>query len=112
MERVSSDDADATEAVDGVSLAALVGGERMTVQHFEIEPGARVPEHDHPHEQTGFLYEGELVFHGDDEATVVSAGDSYTIPGGEAHAVENRGEEVARGVDVFSPPRDDPAWRE
>jgi len=112
MERVRSDDVEAAEPVDDVHLTALAAGEETSMQLFEIEPGATVPEHDHPHEQTGFVYEGSLLFYCDGEETLVEAGDSFTIPGGQPHAVENTGDEVVRGVDVFSPPRTDPDWAE
>ena len=111
MERVPLSNTDAVEAVDGVHLAQLAGGEAMSIQHFEIESGARVHEHDHPHEQTGFIYEGELTFLTDGTEVVCGPGDSYAIPGDQPHAAENRGDDVVRGVDVFSPPRENPAWQ-
>ncbi|TYT62027.1 cupin domain-containing protein [Natrialba swarupiae] len=112
MERVSLSDLERTEATDGVHLALMAGSESMNVQHFEIEPGAVVDEHSHPHEQTGFIYEGQLVFLTDGDEIACAAGDSYAIPGGQAHAVENRGDEAVRGVDIFSPPRESPSWQE
>lgn len=111
MERVSLADRDPSEAADGVRLALLAGTESMNVQHFEIEPGAVVDEHSHPHEQTGFIVEGELVFLVGGEEIVCGPGDSYAIPGDQPHAAENRGDETVRGVDIFSPPRENPNWR-
>ncbi len=99
-----------TAVADGVYLAVLATGERMNVQHFRIEPGATVPVHEHPHEQAGFVYEGELVFVLDGEAHRIATGESYVIPGGEPHAAENQGETTVRGVDIFSPPRTHPDW--
>jgi quercetin dioxygenase-like cupin family protein len=111
MERVPL--TETTEAGEGVNLAQLAAGELMSVQYFRIDPGAEVPLHDHPHEQTGFVYRGELTFLDEDgEETVVVAGDSYTIPGDEVHAAENRGEGPVEGVDIFSPPRETPPWEE
>jgi quercetin dioxygenase-like cupin family protein len=112
MEHVSRSETDTVEAVPDVHLEQLAGGESMSVQHFRIDPGATVPAHEHHHEQAGFLYRGELTFLvGDDrEAVVVRAGDSYTLAGHEVHAVENRGDEPAEGVDIFSPPRPNPDW--
>ncbi|ELY59732.1 cupin [Natronococcus amylolyticus DSM 10524] len=112
MERVSLSDSETSEAADGVHLAIMAGAEEMNVQHFEIEPGAAVEEHSHPHEQTGFIYEGELTFHSDGDETVCGPGDSYAIPGDQPHAAENRGDETVRGVDIFSPPRENPTWQE
>lgn len=110
MEVVPEDAIEATEAVEAVHLKLLAGGERANVQHFEVEAGATVPEHSHPHEQLGYMLSGELTFIVDGEEKVVRAGDSYVLDGGEPHAAENRGDEPAIGLDVFAPPRDDPDW--
>ncbi|QCS43802.1 cupin domain-containing protein [Natrinema versiforme] len=128
MERVSLDDLESSEAADGVHLALLAGTESMNVQHFEIEPGATVDEHSHPHDQTGYITQGELTFltdsderssssnrnsstSDDGEEIVCGPGDSYAIPGDQPHAAENRGDETVRGVDIFSPPRENPSWQ-
>jgi|AntDeeMinimDraft_5_1070356.scaffolds.fasta_scaffold03125_6 quercetin dioxygenase-like cupin family protein len=113
MQVLGPDDRDSTEAVDGVHLSLLAGGEEMNVQRFEIDPDAVVPEHDHPHEQTGVVLSGTLTFVlADGTEKVVGPGDTYAIPGGEAHGAENRTDEVVEGIDVFAPPRTDPAWQD
>ncbi|MCL9812706.1 cupin domain-containing protein [Natranaeroarchaeum aerophilus] len=113
MEVLGPADRASTEAVDGVHLALLAGGDEMNVQRFEIEPGATVPEHDHPHEQTGVVLSGTLTFVlADGTEHEVDSGDTYAIPGHEAHAAENRTDAVVTGIDVFSPPRTDPDWQD
>lgn len=112
MDIVPAATVDATEAVPGAHLKLLAGGEQMNVQHFSIDPGAVVPAHDHPHEQTGYILEGELTFTVGGETLVASAGDSYVIPGGETHGAENHGEVPVVGLDIFSPPRDNPDWQD
>lgn len=113
MEVTSSAAQPSVEAVDDVELSQLVVGDRMSVQHFRIEPGAVVPEHDHPHEQAGFIYAGELTFVlANDSEQTVGPGDSYVLAGEEAHAAENRGEEDVLGIDIFSPPRANPDWQD
>ncbi|WP_435348694.1 cupin domain-containing protein [Haloarchaeobius sp. HRN-SO-5] len=112
MDVVTASAVEATEAVDGAHLKLLAGGTEMNVQHFRIDPGATVPEHSHPHEQTGYMLEGALTFDVGGETLVVEAGDSYVIPGGEAHGAENRGDVPAVGLDIFSPPRDNPDWQD
>ena len=111
MEHTPLESLETAEAADGVHLALMAGADSMNVQHFEIEPGATVEEHSHPHEQTGFVYEGELTFRTAGEEIVCGPGDSYASPGDETHAAENRGDETVRGVDIFSPPRENPSWR-
>ena len=112
MEHLVPDDVESTEPVDGIFASYLVEGERMSAQSFEMEPGAAIPEHDHHHEQFGFIYEGEVTFHLEDGDVVVTAGEGFLLDGGEPHSVENTGETVARGVDVFSPPRPEDYWSE
>jgi quercetin dioxygenase-like cupin family protein len=123
MEEVPHASQVTVEAVDGVHLTQLAVGERMSVQHFHVEPGAAVPAHSHHHEQVGYVARGTFTFTvgadgsgtegGEAEAEfVVGPGDSYSIPGGEPHAARNDGEEPVSGIDVFSPPRPNPDWQE
>jgi quercetin dioxygenase-like cupin family protein len=110
MESMAPADGETVEAVDGVYLTQLVAGERTSVQHFHIEPGARVPEHSHEHEQAGYIAHGTFTFLADDEEHVISPGETYVIPGGEPHAAENRADIPVSGIDIFSPPRTNPDW--
>jgi len=112
MDHVSREDVKSAAPIDGVELSLLAAGEQANIQHFRIDPGATVPEHSHPHEQLGYLVAGRLTFLVDGEEVVVEAGDSYSFAGEEPHAVENRSETVAEGIDIFSPPRTDPDWAE
>lgn len=112
MEEAAHAAGETVEAVDGVHLTALAVGERMSLQHFHIEPGAVVPEHSHPHEQAGYVTHGTFTVAVEGAEYVIDSGDSYVIPGDESHRAENRADEPVRGVDVFSPPREDPAWRD
>lgn len=98
------------EAMDGVFLTQLAAGERMSIQHLRMEPGARVPEHSHHHEQLGFVYEGTQTFVIDGESIDIDPGDSYFLESEEPHAAENRGDGGMRAIDIFSPPRLNPSW--
>lgn len=103
--------AETTEVEPGIALAQLGGGERLNVQHFALDPGARVPAHAHEdHEQCSFCYAGEITFVLDDETVAVGPEDVAVLERGETHAVENRGHETATGIDVYSPPRPSPDW--
>ena len=103
-------DADIAEPLDNVNLAQLSAGEEMSIQHFHIEPGGVVEEHAHHHEQGGFLFRGEVTFIADGEEHHIGPNTAYLIPGNEPHAAENRGDEPAVGIEIFSPPRLDPPW--
>lgn len=112
MDRQGLDTGDTVEVKDGVILTQLTVGDRMSIQHLRLEPGGRVPKHNHPHEQVGFVYQGTETFLIDGDRYDVHAGESYTIPSNEPHAAENRGTEPAELIDIFSPPRPDPDWLE
>lgn len=112
MERVSVSDNESSEAVEGTHLTQLATGDDTSIQFFEFDLGSTVPEHSHHHEQTGFVIEGELTFVQGDDEIVVGPGDSFTIPSGEPHGAENRGDVNVRGIEVFSPPRSEPDWAE
>jgi quercetin dioxygenase-like cupin family protein len=98
------------EVVDGVHLTRLVSGNDMSVLHYQIEPGEKVPEHSHHHEQAGYVLEGEVTFVLADETVTLQPGDSYVLASNEVHAAENRGDEMVVGLDIFSPPRTNPPY--
>lgn len=113
MELATADSLEYVEAVEDVHLSLGAEGDETNVQHFEIEPGATVPKHSHPHEQVGVIWQGELTFVLEDGSeVVVGPGDSYALAGNEVHGAENRGEETVLGIDVFAPPRTNPDWAE
>jgi quercetin dioxygenase-like cupin family protein len=112
MQSMAPADGETHEVVEGVHLTQLVAGERASLQHFHIEPGARVPQHSHDHEQAGYVVRGTFTFTVEGEEHVISPGESYLVPGGEVHAARNRADVPVDGIDVFSPPRTDPDWSE
>jgi quercetin dioxygenase-like cupin family protein len=93
------------EVVDGVRLKNLVHGERTHLTEVRFRKGAVVPEHRHPHEQTGYLVSGALRFFRGDDEWVALPGDSWNLPGGCPHGAEALEESVV--VEVFSPVRED-----
>lgn len=113
MEYVPADSMEEVEVESGVYLAQLAAGDEMSIQHLRMEPGARVPEHSHHHEQLGFVYQGEQTFVLEDDVAVpVEPGGSYWLESEEVHAAENRGDDELLAIDVFSPPRPNPSWLE
>jgi quercetin dioxygenase-like cupin family protein len=93
------------ELFPGVRIR-VVAGERLMLSRVELDPGAVVPVHAHPHEQFGFVMEGDAEFTIGGETRRLRAGDYYAIPGGVPHAVVT-GAAGAVCMDVFSPPRDE-----
>jgi quercetin dioxygenase-like cupin family protein len=93
------------EIFPGVRIA-VVSGERLMLSRVELDPGAVVPEHQHPHEQFGFVLEGEGEFTIGAETRHVKAGDYYAIPGGVPHKLVT-GPGGGVFLDIFSPPREE-----
>ena len=81
-------------------------GEHLMLSYLEIDDGAEIPLHQHPHEQGGILLEGRMQLTIGDETRVVEPGALYLIPPGVPHrAVAVGGRAVV--LDVFSPVRED-----
>ncbi len=89
----------------GVSVYATEG-DRMTLTVMEHQPHAVTPEHSHPHEQVGYMVEGEAEFIIDGKSFPVSAGQMWRLPGGVPHKVIV-GNRPMRVVEVFHPIRQD-----
>jgi quercetin dioxygenase-like cupin family protein len=90
---------------EGVQIKVL-SGERMMVVFFDMEPGAVMAEHAHPHEQMGIVLEGEVELVINGEKKTVRKGDAYHVPSGVLHGGTVLTSPV-RVLDVFAPPRED-----
>ena len=96
-------EAKAVDMLPGVVRRTLNAGERMTLHEISITRGSTVPLHTHPHEQTGYVSRGRVVFTIGDEERELGPGDGYHVPGEEPHMVTALEDAVC--IDVFSPPR-------
>lgn len=65
------------------------------------------PPHNHPHEQTAYVAEGELIFKCEGEPDQhLKAGDMYRVPSGLMHTIQLLSP-TARIIDNFTPIRED-----
>jgi quercetin dioxygenase-like cupin family protein len=65
------------------------------------------PPHSHPHEQTSYVVEGEIIFYCEDEPDQhLEPGDMFAVPSGKMHTIKLLTPHV-RLVDSFSPIRED-----
>lgn len=81
-------------------------GENLMLSHVEMDEGAEIPAHQHPHEQGGVVLKGQLEFTIGDEVRIISEGQMYLIPPNTPHkAIAVNGPAIA--MDVFSPIRED-----
>ena len=88
----------------------LIHTENLMLVVVEFTNGpAEVPDpfHDHQHEQTSYLAEGELILYveGREEARL-EKGDLFAIPSGIPHTVKTRSPKVII-IDSFHPIRDE-----
>ena len=90
---------------EGISTRIFCGDQAM-LSIVTIEPNARGKVHSHPQEQWGFLIEGSGIRIQGNEEIQINKGDFWLTPGGIDHGIIG-GPEVAKILDVFSPPRDE-----
>ena len=76
------------------------------LSYLEMDEGAVVPLHNHPHEQGGILLKGRMELTIGDETQIVEAGSMYLIPPDIPHkAIAVDGPALV--LDVFTPVRED-----
>ncbi len=93
------------EVVPGCRLRTPYG-KNLMLSYLEMDDGAEIPMHDHPHEQAGILLQGKLELTIGDETRTVEPGALFIIPPNVSHrAVAVDGPAVV--LDVFSPIRED-----
>ena len=91
--------------INGVTMRPLVWEEKTLLCQFNLEKGYKIPAHQHPYEQTGYLISGKLRFRIDNTWHDVENGDSWSIPENVEHEVEILENSVA--LELFSPVRPD-----
>jgi quercetin dioxygenase-like cupin family protein len=89
----------------GVTLR-IFSSANVMLSLVDLEPGAVVAPHQHPHEQLGIWLAGDAEAVIGDCQQSVRAGDSYYIPGDTLHTFV-AGPQGGRALDIFNPPRED-----
>ncbi len=85
--------------------AKFIHAENMTLAYWEVEAGAALPEHSHPHEQIANVLEGKFELTVAGEIRVLTPGQVAVIPGDVPHS--GRAISNCRLLDAFQPARDD-----
>lgn len=93
------------QMADGVTGKALFG-EGAMINLVELEPGAVVALHSHPHEQLGVILRGSMTLRVAGTSHLLEEMDAYTLPGDVEHE-GIAGREGALVLDVFQPVRED-----
>ncbi len=98
-----------TKVKAGVQRKIIMTDELMTVLIDFSNGPWEMPDlpHSHPHQQTSYIAEGEIVFYCENEPDQhLKAGDMYAIHPGKKHTIKLLSE-TARLVDSFYPARED-----
>jgi quercetin dioxygenase-like cupin family protein len=83
----------------------FVHTEGVTVAYWDIDAGAALAEHAHPHEQITSVIAGQFELTVAGETRVLDAGMVAVIPGNVKHG--GRAITACRLIDVFRPARED-----
>ncbi len=92
--------------IQGIRMKAVYG-EQLMLMAVDLEAGAVLPKHQHPHEQMGLVLEGALTLTIGEETKTCHAGDTYLIPSNVPHSATVPTTSPAKVLDVFNPPRED-----
>lgn len=95
----------ATEICPGCRLRTP-HGEKLMLSYLEMDAGAEIPLHDHPHEQGGILLKGKLQLTIGDETQTLAPGAMFFIPANVPHKAMAM-DVPAVVLDAFSPVRED-----
>lgn len=90
---------------EGLKTSIFCGDQAM-ISIVDIEPNAKGMIHSHPQEQWGFMIEGSGIRIQGGEKIEIKKGDFWLTPGNIEHGVI-AGQNGARIMDIFSPPRDE-----
>ncbi len=105
MPFINIDDIEPISPVPGCRMRTPFG-QNLMLSYLEMDDGAEVPLHSHPHEQGGMLIRGRVELTIGDETRLCEAGSMFLIPPNVPHrAVAVGGPAVV--LDVFSPVRED-----
>jgi quercetin dioxygenase-like cupin family protein len=91
--------------IKGIKQKTLVYGQNTLMAEIKMSKGTRIPTHQHPQEQTGYLVIGRTRLTINDQVYNCNPGDSWCIPCNAKHATYAIRDSVV--VEIFSPVRED-----
>jgi quercetin dioxygenase-like cupin family protein len=93
------------EICPGIKRQTVTSGQSMYQMLATLEPGSKMPEHQHPQEQIVHVLSGRMKLIVRGAPHELTPGDSFYLGSHVPHAVETI--EQTRVLDTFSPPRDE-----
>ncbi|MFW9904120.1 MAG: cupin domain-containing protein [Candidatus Thorarchaeota archaeon] len=83
----------------------FIHSDNVTIIHWDITAGAKLLEHNHPHEQITNIINGELELTIKGKTKVLKSGDLVVVPSNVKHS--GRAISDCYAIDVFYPIRED-----
>ena len=105
MPFININDYEPIELVPG-ARARTPYGEKIMLSYLDLDEGAVIPPHQHPHEQAGMLLEGRIALTIGEETRLCEPGELFIIPSNTPHTARPV-DGPAKVLDVFSPIRED-----
>lgn len=110
MKRLKFDNAETYEPDQGWRRVSLAGSDQFSFEWFEKPPGHSSPMHSHENEQVCLVLDGEMSIYTEEDEVTLGKYDSVWFKSEEPHRVENTGDRIAVGLDVFAPGRSFDFW--
>jgi len=85
--------------------ARFIHSNNMTLAYWDVDPGAALPEHSHPHEQIANVLEGQFELTVAGKSQILEPGQVAVIPSDVPHG--GRAITACKLLDAFHPCRDD-----
>lgn len=85
--------------------ARFIHSDHMTLAYWDVDPGAALPEHSHPHEQIANVIEGKFELTVAGKSKILEPGQVAVIPSNVPHS--GKALTPCSLLDVFYPCRDD-----
>lgn len=87
----------------------IISGDKIMLVLWELNPGAEVPLHSHPHEQISYVLQGKAEVTVGEEKKIIGKGGVYHVPyqSNLEHEVKVLGDENFVELDIFHPIRED-----
>jgi len=105
MPFINWDEVPPNELAPGARIRAPYG-QNLMLSRVEIDEGAVVPLHHHPHEQAGIVLSGRMELTIGDETRILEVGEAFIIPPNVPHSATAPVGPVVL-LDIFSPIRED-----
>lgn len=104
MQNYQWDSVPVEQLTGSIKRRMIVGTKEMLVR-WELDKGALVSRHSHPHEQIVVMVRGRLRLIVENGEIIMGRDDIVVIPPGAPHEAEALEDTVV--IDIFSPPRED-----